>query len=453
MLHFGRAIGDAPESRYPIERLASIALDTASGPALDTRLASAAVRALERAAVDTSANLELVEALAALLLRLGRPQEAERRMNAAIAAAPSRARPYSFLAQALRAQGKMDGALAAVQAGVAASGPDPQLSIERGMVLAAVGDLAGAASAWREALDRDPMNPAAFGRLAGLALRARDPAVAQVLVDSALALANAPVEVLRNAIRLAVGTEPEGLSRAARLLRLGERVLEQAPNDAGALVLIARAQLVLGDRAAARARIDQVDRLSTKSAAAAEAQAIRLAIDEPRAELEVQSALRAARAAAADHLGDVSARARRLAQEHGSWLAWLAAAIAEKRRSRWGAARGALEMALELAPGAAPLHLELAEVLLELDDPEGAVARTQSAMALDGPTPEALLLLGRALGESGRTSEAMEAARGGLAMQPEDPRLKDLVRTLQSPDQRRVWLRNLGRRMRSWLAS
>jgi tetratricopeptide (TPR) repeat protein len=374
-------------------------------------------------------------------------------MNAAIAAAPSRPRPYSFLAQALRAQGKMDGALAALQAGVAASGPDPALSIERGMVLAAVGDLAGAASAWREALDRDPMNPAAFGRLAGLALRARDGAVAQVLVDSALALSNAPVDVLRNAIRLAVGTEPEGLSRAARLLRLGERVLELAPNDAGALVLVARAQLVLGDTAAARARLEQVDRLSTKSAAAAEAQAIRLAMDDPRAELEVQSALRAARTVAVELLPDVSVRARRLATAHTSWLAWLAAAIAEKRRARWSAARGALEMALELAPGASPLHLELAQALLELDDPEGAVARAQSAMALDGPTPEALLLLGQALGESGRTSEALEAARAGLAMQPEDPRLEGLVRSLRSPHQRRAWLRNLGRRVRSWIKS
>jgi tetratricopeptide (TPR) repeat protein len=315
-----------------------------------------------------------------------------------------------------------------------------------------VGDLAGAASAWREALDRDPMNPAAFGRLAALALRARDATVGQVLVDSALAMANAPVDVLRSAIRLAVGTEPDGLPRAARLLKLGERVLEKAPNDAGALVLIARSQLVLGDKEAARLRIDQVDRLSTKSAAAAEAQAIRLALDHPRAELEVQSALRAARTVAVDLLPDVSARARRLAILHGSWLAWLAAGIAEKRRSRWGIARTSLETAIELAPGASPLHLELAEVLLALDDPEGAVARTQSAMALDGPTAEALLLLGHALGESGRTSEAMEAAQAGLAMQPEDPRFQELVRTLKSPRQRRAWLRGLGRRMRSWVA-
>jgi tetratricopeptide (TPR) repeat protein len=305
-----------------------------------------------------------VEALAALLIRVGRPQEAERRMNAAIASAPARARPYSFLAQALRAQGKLDGALAALHAGVVASGPDPALSIERGMVLAAVGDLAGAASAWREALDRDPMNPAAFGRLAALALRARDATVGQVLVDSALAMANAPVDVLRSAIRLAVGTEPDGLPRAARLLKLGERVLEKAPNDAGALVLMARSQLVLGDKEAARLR----------------------------------------------------------------------------------------KSAIELAPGASPLDLELAEVLLALDDPEGAVARTQSAMALDGPTAEALLLLGHALGESGRTSEAMEAAQAGLAMQPEDARFQELVRTLKSPRQRRAWLRGLGRRMRSWVA-
>src|SRR5580693_4452399 len=63
MLHFGRAIGDAPDARYPAERLAAIALDSAAGFALDPRLASAAVRALERATEDAPSCVELVEAL------------------------------------------------------------------------------------------------------------------------------------------------------------------------------------------------------------------------------------------------------------------------------------------------------------------------------------------------------------------------------------------------------
>src|SRR5258708_18838313 len=52
MLHLGRAIGDAPEARYPAARLAAIALETASGQTLDPRLASATVRARQRAAQD-----------------------------------------------------------------------------------------------------------------------------------------------------------------------------------------------------------------------------------------------------------------------------------------------------------------------------------------------------------------------------------------------------------------
>ena len=85
MLHFGRAIEDAPAARYPAERLAWIALETAQGSAVDAQVAAAGVRALERALDDAPAHAELDEALAALLIRLGRPQDAEQRMNAAIA--------------------------------------------------------------------------------------------------------------------------------------------------------------------------------------------------------------------------------------------------------------------------------------------------------------------------------------------------------------------------------
>ena len=166
MLHLGRAIGDAPDARYPAERLATIALDAASGFALDPRLASAAMRALERATGDAPACVELVEALGALQLRLGRSRDAERSMSAAIASSPDRVRPYALLSQALRAQGSLDGALAALQAAPSKASSDPLFSVERGMVLTARGNLEGATAAWRDALSRDPVYPAAFCGLA-----------------------------------------------------------------------------------------------------------------------------------------------------------------------------------------------------------------------------------------------------------------------------------------------
>ena len=181
MLHFGRAIQDAPTARYPVERLAWIALEAAQGSAVDPKVTAASVRALERALDDAPAHAELVEALAALLIRMGRPRDAERRMNAAIAASPKRGRPYTLLAHALRAQGKLDGAQAVLQAGIAEAGGDPALHTERGVLLAERGDLGGARAAWEEALAKEPLHVPAYGLLAGLLLRERDAPAAQTL--------------------------------------------------------------------------------------------------------------------------------------------------------------------------------------------------------------------------------------------------------------------------------
>lgn len=445
MLHLGRAIGEAPAARYPVDRLASIALDTVAGPTQDPKLTAAAVRALERAALDASTNLDVIEPLAALLIRRGRPEDAERRMNAAIAIAPRRVRPYSLLAQALRAQGKLDGALAVLQAGAAAAGSDRALTVERGVVLAASGDLEGAALAWREVLATDPLQREAYVHLAALALRSRDTATAQTLVDSALASPAAPVDVLRSAVQLVQNTEAEGLPRASRLLRLGERWLEREPHQPSALMVIARSLLALGQPPEARARLDEIERVAPRSAAAAEAQAMRLALDEPAAHLEVQSVLRAARMAPVARLADVTARARRLGTLHSAWGAWLAASLAEGRRGRWDAARSALHVGVDLAPGAVPVHLELGRVLIELGAPDAAIERAQIVMALEGPSPATLGVLARALAAAGRSAEAIEAATGALAMQPDDASTQALLRALRSPKRRSGWGQALAR--------
>ncbi len=225
MLHLGRAIGDAPEARYPVERLAALGLEAASGPTLDPKLAAAAARALERATDDAPGHVELVEALSALLLRLGRARDAERQLNAAVATSPRRTRLYVLLAQSLRVQGQHDAALAALHAGQAEVGADVGLSTERGAVLASRGDLDGARAAWREALARDPVHPAPFTSLGALALRSKDSETAQLLVDAALSSPITSAEVLRRSIHLALATEGEGIARASRVARLCLRVL------------------------------------------------------------------------------------------------------------------------------------------------------------------------------------------------------------------------------------
>jgi tetratricopeptide (TPR) repeat protein len=451
MLHLGRAIDDAPDARYPVERLASIALETAVGSTLDSKLAGAATRALERAAGDAPAHVELLEALAALLLRLGRSREAERRMNTAIAMVPRRARPHALLAQALRMQGNLGGALAAIQAGLAAAGGDPLLHAERGMALAARGDLDAAAVAWREALARDPVHPAAFSNLAALALRAQDAGATQSLVDAALASSTAHPDVLKRAVELALGAETPGLARASRVARLCERVLEHAPDDAPALLAHAQALVTLGEQQEARARLARIGRVAPDSAAAAEAQVARLALDDPSAELELRSVLRAAHHASLENLAGIAARARRLATLHGAWPGWLAAAVAERRRERWAAARGALEVALETASGATPAHLEMAGVLLALDDPPGALSHAERARALGGESPQTLSVLARTLAATGRLAEARELVSQALAARPEDQELQALAARLRERPATRVSVGWAGKLRAKWL--
>ena len=416
MLHLGRAIGDAPLARYPAERLASIALETAMGAALDPKLAAAAARALARAVEDAPGSVDLVEALAALEVRLGRARDAERRLNAALALAPERTRLYALLSQALRAQGNLDGALAAVESAQAGASADPLLTTERGVVLAARGDFAGAATAWREALAGDPVHPAAFTNLAALALRDADATTGQWLVDAALASTRAHPDVLRRAVQIALATEGEGIARASRVAGLCGRLLEMAPGDAWASLALAKSQAALGDVAEARVRLAGIEQSAPRSAPAAEAQTARLAIDDPAVHQEVQRVLRAAQTAPPEELSDVAARARRVATLHASWPAWVAAAVAERRRGRWAAARGALEVALEMAPGAVVAHIELAEALLELDDAAAALEHAEKAATLEGESPRVTAVRQRAKQKAGVAAKSGEPGWGAKVL-------------------------------------
>jgi Flp pilus assembly protein TadD len=135
-----------------------------------------------------------------------------------------------------------------------------------------------------------------------------------------------------------------------------------------------------------------VERTAPSSAAAAEAQTLRLYLDNPAVELELESLVRAVATASEGSLGDVVGRARRLATEQGSWRGWMVVAIAEARRRRWNESRASLRIALEIAPGAAPAHLEMARVLLAMGRVDEARVHVQTAIACDGPSPRALEL-------------------------------------------------------------
>jgi tetratricopeptide (TPR) repeat protein len=177
----------------------------------------------------------------------------------------------------------------------------------------------------------------------------------------------------------------------------------------------------------------------------------RLALDDPQAHRELQSVLRAARSAGPNELADVAARARRLATLHGAWSGWLAAAVAEQRQGRWVAARGALELALETAPGASSVHVEIASVLLMLDDAPGALSHAERAMALEGESPRTLDILARTLAAAGRLEEARAVAGRALAAHPDDARARALAADLQGREAPPGWGRQLQATWRRWL--
>jgi tetratricopeptide (TPR) repeat protein len=451
MAHLERAIGDAPDAAYPIHRLTNLALETAVGPAQnDAKLLSAAVRALERAVDDAPTSVGLLEALGVLRLRSGQPREAERVLSEAILAAPQRIRLYTLLAQALRAKRDFDGALSVLASAPVAAQDATPLLVERGMVYTERGDTGAAALEWRRVLAREPVQPVAFCGLAGVALQTSDAVAAQSLVDAALAAPSAHPDVLRRAVHLVMVTEAVGIARASRVARLCSRLLEIVPNEASAALAWAQALIMLGERKEARARLVQAERLAPGSAVEAEAQIARLGFDDPRTNDEVKSVLRAALGAAPSAMADVSARARKLGTMHAVWTAWLAAGIADRKRGKLAAAREAFEVALEIAAGATPVHLELSGLLVALGEASKAVSHAERALTLEGESPRALKVLARSLVAAGRRIDALRASARALEMQPNDAELRQVVALLRGSHIEGSWGTRVRALLRRW---
>lgn len=420
MVHLGRAIGDAPEARFPASRLAALALDVAVATPSDPKLADAALRALVRATEDAPGNADLLEALAALSLRVGNGEDAEARVLAALVLEPSRARLYALLSEARRSRGDLAGALQAIEDGILHGGGDPLLDTERGIVLAERGNVEQAERAWRLVLEQRPLYPPAFANLASLVMERKDAIAAARLVDDALAHDGAHPDVLRRAIQLALTAEPEGLPRASRIAKLAQALVDRVPNDAWAALVLARALAMRGDRAGALFRLAQVEQIAPSSSFAAEAQRGRFALEEPQSSLEIDAILRAAYAAAAADLDTIAARARRLATTHAVWHAWFAVGIAERRRERWRPARDAFLEAIRLCAGCTPAHMEIVGAYVALSDPEPALVHAGRACDLEGATARTLSVLATAHLCAGNREEARSAIDRALELDASD---------------------------------
>ena len=438
MVHLGRAIGDAPDARFPASRLASLALDVATSVPADRKLAEAALRALVRATADAPKNADLCEAIAALTLRVGNGEDAEARALEALALDPERPRLYALLSEARRARGDLPGALRAIEDGLLRGTDDPLLNTERGIVLAERGNPDDAERAWRMVLEADPhraLYPPAFTNLASLVMERRDAVAAARLVDDALTRGPAHPDVLKRAIQLSLAAEPEGIARAARVGKLAHALVERVPNDAWATLVLARSLALTGDKLAAVRRLTHVEELAPASSLAADAQRARFALEDPQASLEIDAVLRAAYQAPAEDLEAISLRARKLALLHSAWAAYFAVGIAERRIERWRPARDAFGEAIRVSPGCTAAHMEIVAAHVALGAPETALEHAERACELDGDTARTLAVLATAFLACGKRDEALDAVDRSLALDATDEAnraLAERIRTTRS---------------------
>lgn len=437
MLHLGRAIGDAPASRFPAGRLAAIALDSALALPADQKLTHAALRALARAAEDAPEQVDLIEAIAALTLRLGDPDGAESHVRRAIECDPDRARLYALLGEIARARGDLPSALSSVEEGLVKHPSDPLLGTEKGVVLAEQGHLEEARRAWKSVLGKS-LHPPAFANLASVALRANDHESASALVDLVLRTPRAHPEVFRRAIHLALNAEPEGIARAARIDRLARGMLEMVPADPWATFTRAQALAQLGHARESKEMLHRVESIAPGSPIAAEAQRGRMALEDPTVSLEVDAVVRAAHQAEEADLESIAQRANRLAAENPTWMAHVAAGIAYKRLGNYPRARVSFEAALACAPGCTPAHSELAHVLSQVGDLKAALHHAERACALEGETPRNLGTLATVLHSSGRREDALVAIENALLLDMSDEANRALAERIRNGAPSRV---------------
>ncbi|MCA9590592.1 MAG: hypothetical protein KC657_35065, partial [Myxococcales bacterium] len=434
MVHLGRAVGDAPDARFPAGRLAALALDVAIAGGVDDRLTDAAFRALERATADAPRNADLVEAVAALLLRRGDAEGAEARVLSALEIEPERARLYALLSEARRANGSLPGALAAIEDGLLHSADDPLLNTERGIVLAERGSFAEAAAAWRMVLDARPLYPAAFMNLASMAIERRDAVVATQLVDDVLASKGAHPSVIRRAIQLALSAEPDGVARAARLAKLAATFLDRSAPDPWVTLVLGRALAQTGETMAAARRLAQVEEIAPDSTYASDAQRARFAIEDPKTSAEVEAVLRASYTVPADDLETLCTRARGLAASSDAWVAHVATGIIERRLERWARARASFEAALARSPACVAAHMEIVGVCVAMDDAEHALKHARRAVMIEGETARTLAVLATALLCAGLRDEAKQAIDAALALDASDEANRALAERIRQSD-------------------
>jgi len=382
----------ARDGGFTPARLNLVRLDAAQGRHAEARAALEAILAKNRDHAAAMYEMGQLERLA------GRPTEALRWLEKAYAAAPRDIQTARALVQALLEGGDRAAALDRAQALAARRVGDAGALEILGRAQLAFGNPQGAHQSFRE-----------MSRLAGV---------------------DAQAQVHVGYLQLGAGN-PQDAAYAAHKILSGE------PDEPGALILAAEAALAMG---AADKAEEHVRRLRARHPQRVEG--LRLAGDVALARRQFDAAADAFRRAqeqapasplALRHAQAYVEQARfdRAAAVLRGWLAGHADDLAARRalaevlaRARdWQGARAEYQALAARAPEDAGVFNNLANVLLELGDPE-ALAAAERAHALAPGQPAVLDTLAWVLARQGRTEEALRHLREARLRQADSAEIR-----------------------------
>jgi arylsulfatase A-like enzyme/Tfp pilus assembly protein PilF len=212
--------------------------------ALLRRLAGATTREGGKVLERRSFNVDYY--LGRSLLDAGRPSEAVRPLESAVAQSPTAAPAWAYLAEAYRASGRLPEAADAVTRGLAHARDNPELLAMRGRLLLQQGDAASARTTLEKAKSLDPRDARVHVDLANLHRGAGDLVRGRAEAEEALRLdpKSAEAQVAWGLVLGALGREPEAAAAFRSALKL-------KPDQADALFYLGSVELRAGRPAVA----------------------------------------------------------------------------------------------------------------------------------------------------------------------------------------------------------
>ena len=340
---------------------------------------------------------DTLEHLSHLLTQSGAASDAEAVARRAIALAPNRPPLYRLLASALERQGRRDDA-ARVIGDLAILDPlDHEAPAHLGHMLAARGDLEGAAEAFRCSLAIVPRQAGTLGALSHTlgGLGQREEAIA--------------------AARCSLALNPDDSGTLAHLGNL----LRQSGENGQALVAYRQALALTTNNPGARPSREEIEHWLAETLARQEQHQGATSTEGETPRREGQTLFHAGDFAEAEQAFR-AALARDESDPDRHW--WLSNAL--DRQGRKAEAAAAAEEATKRAPDKAWYWEHLGHMRASTGEIEAAERAFRQACAIEPDRAGALGALSHVLGALGRRQEAIGAARAAIALRPDDADLQ-----------------------------